>query len=115
MRVLIVDDQDDARAAVRELLERRGHVVVAETDHGSGALASTAQSDPDLVLVDVRLGAETGFDVARALTSKWPELPVLLMSVDSHTTNDLARASGARGFVLKTRLHTVDLDALART
>jgi CheY-like chemotaxis protein len=112
MRVLIVDDNHEARTVVRAVLERRGHVVIAEADNGKDAVAATTQSEPDIVLVDVRLGEESGYDVAKALTSTWPELAVLLMSVDSQASTELAGASGARGLVVKQRLHTIDLDEL---
>jgi CheY-like chemotaxis protein len=112
MRVLIVDDNHEARTVVRAVLERRGHVVIAEADNGKDAVAATTQSEPDVVLVDVRLGEESGYDVAKALTSTRPGLAVLLMSVDSHASTELAGASGARGLVVKHRLHTIDLAVL---
>jgi CheY-like chemotaxis protein len=112
VRVLIVDDNHEARAVVRGVLERRGHVVIAEAVSGKDAVAATTQSDPDVVLVDVRLGEESGYDVAKTLTRTWPGLAVLLMSVDSHASTELARANGARGLVIKHRLHTVDLAEL---
>lgn len=87
-------------------------MVIAEADNGEDAVTATTQSEPDVVLVDVRLGEESGYDVAKALTSTWPELTVLLMSVDSHASTELAGASGARGLVVKQRLHTIDLAEL---
>jgi DNA-binding NarL/FixJ family response regulator len=87
-------------------------VVIAEADNGNDAVAVTTQSEPDVVLIDVRLGEESGYDIAKALTSRWPGLAVLLMSVDSRASTELARASGARGLVVKQRLHTVDLAEL---
>jgi DNA-binding NarL/FixJ family response regulator len=87
-------------------------VVIAEADNGNDAVAVTTQSEPDVVLIDVRLGEESGYDIAKALTSTWPGLAVLLMSVDSHSSTELAGASGARGLVVKQRLHTVDLAEL---
>ena len=112
LRVLIVDDNPEAGAVVRAVLERRGHVVIAEADNGNDAVALTTQSEPDVVLIDVRLGEESGYDVAKALTSTRPGLAVLLMSVDSHASTELAGASGARGLVVKQRLHTFDLAEL---
>src|SRR5438445_11836524 len=112
LRVLIVDDNHEARTVVRGVLERRGHVVIAEADNGKDAVAATTQREPDVVLVDVRLGEESGYDVAKALTSAWPELAVVLMSVDSHASTELAGTSGARGLVVKHRVHTIDLAEL---
>jgi DNA-binding NarL/FixJ family response regulator len=97
---------------VRTVLERRGHVVVAEAENGSGALRAAMQSEPDVVLLDVRLGDESGYEVSKALARARPGLAVLLMSIDSHTSTELAAASGARGFVVKHRLHMVDLAEL---
>jgi CheY-like chemotaxis protein len=112
VRVVVVDDQADFREAARELLEKRGHVVVAEAANGDEALAAIARTDPEVVLMDVRLGDESGLDVTRVLTSRWPELPVLLMSVDSSASSADVRVSGARAHVSKTRLHVIDLAAL---
>ncbi len=112
MRFLIVDDRVEWREVVRELLERRGHEVVGEASNGSGAMAAAERFEPDAVLLDVRLGGESGFNVARSLTGRWPELAIVLMSVDSDTSAELARACGARAFVPKQRLHAVDLQAL---
>jgi DNA-binding NarL/FixJ family response regulator len=112
MRFLIVDDTPDVRAAVRELLEKRGHVVLAEAGDGPGAMSAAARFEPDAVFLDVSLGNESGFDVARALTTAWPELPVVLLSVDTRASPELVAACGARGMVSKTRLHAVDIDAL---
>ena len=105
-RVLIVDDQPDFRRVVRGLLIRRGHVVVGEADSLITALAAFQQCEPDAVLLDVCLGHESGFDVARVLTGLRPGLAVLLVSTDDRYEDDEARVQecGARGFVLKSRL-----------
>lgn len=112
MRFLIVDDRAESRDAIRELLEKRGHEVVGEAGDASGALDLAERCSPEAVLLDVRLGGESGFDVAESLTAARPELAILMISVDSDISLELAYASGARGFVLKQRLHTVDLNAL---
>jgi DNA-binding NarL/FixJ family response regulator len=114
VRLLIVDDQAAFRQAARDLLENRGNVV-AEAEDGSGALAEVARFDPDAVLLDIRLGKESGYDVARALIRAWPELPVVLISIDdSGVSPRSVRDCGARGFINKRRLATADLVALIR-
>lgn len=114
MRVVIVDNQAAFRAAARELLERRGHVVVAEAATGDEALAAISRTDPELVLMDVRLGNESGLDLTRAVTNRWPDLAVLLMTADSSAPAEDVRASGAAAHVSKKRLHVTNLDALVR-
>lgn len=112
LRFLIVDDRPDARALVRLVLERRGYTVVGEAANREEALAAAEGVEPDAVLVDLRLGEESGLELARALTTTRPQLPVLMVSVDSTATPELVRSYGARGFVVKTRLDEVDLPAL---
>jgi DNA-binding NarL/FixJ family response regulator len=113
VRVLIVDDEPVFREAARALLEARGHVVVGEAHAGRAALAAAARVAPDAVLLDVSLGAESGFDVARALTHRWPKLAVLLVSVtDAGVSPTRVRACGARGFLLKERLVAADFATL---
>jgi len=113
VRVLIVDDEPYVRDAVRDLLEQRGRVVVSEAADGKQAMAAVAGFAPELVLLDLHLGGESGLDVASALTTEWPDLPVLLLTVGSESQERI-RKSGARGLIVKHRLHTVDLDALLR-
>jgi DNA-binding NarL/FixJ family response regulator len=111
-RVLIVDDQPIFRRAARDLLELRGYSVVAEADRSSVAFDAVERLAPDVVLLDVCLGTESGFDVARALTRAYPELPVLLVSADEARGHpESVRECGARGFVLKSRLAHTDLTA----
>jgi DNA-binding NarL/FixJ family response regulator len=66
--VLIVDDQPVFRRAAHELLEARGYAVVGEAGCAAAALQAAKQLEPDAVLLDVRLGDESGHEVARALT-----------------------------------------------
>src|SRR4051794_4579627 len=113
MRVMIVDDQASFREAARELLEARGHVVVADVADGRSALAAAARLHPDAVLLDVGLGSESGFDVAQALTGAHPRLAVLLVSVTvQDVPSECVRACGARGFLPKDELAGADLDVL---
>jgi DNA-binding response OmpR family regulator len=114
VRVLIVDNDPEVRDAIREMLEARGHVA-AVAGNASEAVLSVGDFRPDLALVDIRLGPESGFDVVRALTRAQPSLAVLLMSVsDAVASADDVRDSGARGFVRKQRLVSADLAALCR-
>jgi DNA-binding NarL/FixJ family response regulator len=112
VRILLVDDQVQFRAAARELLEARGHAV-AEGGNRGEALALIAGFGPDAALVDVRLRDDTGAAVTRALLDVAPGLTVVLMSAD---TIDLripaVRDCGAHGFILKRWLVATDLARL---
>jgi CheY-like chemotaxis protein len=66
LRVLVVDDDDDLRTLVRDLLERIGHQVRLAAD-GHSALAAVAEFQPDVVLLDLQLPDMTGYRVAEEL------------------------------------------------
>ena len=112
MRILLVDDHVDFRAAAREFLEARGHAVVEGADRGE-ALAAIATFAPDAALVDVRLGDDRGVEVTRALLGASPGLAVVLMSADSmNLPSGVPPECGARAFMLKRSLVTTDLARL---
>jgi CheY-like chemotaxis protein len=64
--VLVVEDHDDAREAVRCLLEVRGHRVDAAAD-GSAGLETALASRPEVVLIDIGIPGLDGYEVARRL------------------------------------------------
>src|SRR5258708_1751242 len=67
IRAVIVDDNAEFLDAARLMLERGGIMVVAGVSTGAEALRCAEEYDPDVVLVDVGLGSESGFDVAERL------------------------------------------------
>jgi DNA-binding NarL/FixJ family response regulator len=110
---LIVDDDAAFRSTARELLAARGFEVAGEAGDGRSAIAETRRLLPDAVLLDVHLPEDDGFDVLADLARQRPGLRVLLTSSDAGAaTEELARRSGAVGFVAKTDLATADLEPL---
>jgi DNA-binding NarL/FixJ family response regulator len=110
VRVLIVDDASQFRQAARELLERRGYVVVGEADCARTALDLAAELVPDAILLDVRLPDGTGFQLSAILTMSEPAPAVLLITSDlSLGSDELLKVSGARGLVGKAQLARTDL------
>jgi DNA-binding NarL/FixJ family response regulator len=108
--VLIVDDAALFRDVARELLERRGYEVVGEAGTAAAAVQMTEQLAPDAALVDIRLPDGDGFALTAALLDARPGLAVLLTSADRVPPDPAGvRASGARGFVLKSQLAATDL------
>ena len=104
--VLIVDDHEAFRAAARALLEGRDFEVVGEAADGQGALAAAARLRPDVVLLDIRLPDVDGYEVSRRLASETTDRPVVVLvsTLDAVDVGRRAIASGARGFVTKSRL-----------
>jgi DNA-binding NarL/FixJ family response regulator len=103
---LIVDDSLEFFEAVRQLLAEDGVTVVGFAATSDEAVEKALALRPDLALVDIGLGAESGFDVARRLVGlPGGGPPVVLISAESGSElAELVGASGARGFVSKTDL-----------
>ena len=70
VRCLIVDDNHDFLRAASDLLEREGISVVGVASTGAQAYRTCRELKPDVVLVDIDLGEETGFEVARQLAGQ---------------------------------------------
>jgi len=113
-RVLIVDDHDGFRAVARALLEREGFVVVAEAADGAEAVAEAERVAPDVVLLDVHLPDQDGFEVSKKL-ALLPDPPSVVLT-SSRPIADLRRRVAecpAAGFVAKDRLSGAALTAVA--
>ena len=107
MRCLIVDDSPRFLEAARGLLEREGIVVVAVATNGADAIRRAAELGPDVILVDIDLGGQSGFDVVRRLTREADLAPPAVILISTHAEEDYAdliAASPAAGFLPKTRL-----------
>jgi DNA-binding NarL/FixJ family response regulator len=105
LRCLIVDDSPHFLAAARALLERQGIDVVGVASTGAEALRMAAELRPDVTLVDVNLGGESGFEVAGMLRADADSAPVILISTQAEDDFiDLILASPALGFLPKSTL-----------
>jgi DNA-binding NarL/FixJ family response regulator len=106
VRALIVDDNAEFLAAASRLLEGDGIAVVGVASNAAEALRLVDEHDPDVVLVDVYLGDESGFDLAERLgPAAGRQRRVILISADLEADlEDLIAASTAIGFVSKSRL-----------
>jgi CheY-like chemotaxis protein len=104
LRCLIVDDSPRFVTAARSLLERQGMAVLGTASTGAEALRLAAGLRPDVVLVDIDLGGESGFKLARRLDRQPgnPPAPVILISTHAEEDYaDLVAASPAVGFLSK--------------
>jgi DNA-binding NarL/FixJ family response regulator len=106
VRCLIVDVSLPFLEAASRLLEDDGVAVVGVATTSNEAVAAAVELRPDVALVDIDLGVESGIDVARrlaALPGGGPQ--IVLISAESETElTELTTASGARGFISKTDL-----------
>lgn len=105
VRCLIVDDNHRFLQAARTLLEREGITIVGVASTSADALREVVTLRPDVVLVDVSLGEESGLELARRLDDQAAGADVILIS--SRLESDLAdliTESPAAGFLSKSDL-----------
>jgi DNA-binding NarL/FixJ family response regulator len=115
LRCLIVDDSSQFLAAARGLLEREGLAVVGVASTGAEALRRVAELRPDVTLVDIDLGGQSGFDVVRLLNRDAGVAAARMILISTHAEDDYAEliaASPAAGFLPKTALSAAAIRAL---
>lgn len=108
-RCLIVDDSPEFLVAARRMLTSEGIGVVGVACDSAQAIVRVDVLQPDLVLVDVRLGAENGIELARSIdaTARTHKRPVDVILISAYTQEDLRDRlpdSPAVGFLEKTVL-----------
>jgi DNA-binding NarL/FixJ family response regulator len=103
IRVLIVDDHAVVRAGLHLLLDAEDDIeTVGEAGDARQAIFEARSTKPDIVLMDVVLGDESGIDLTPELLHEQPQARVLVLSMqDDPRYVREAFAAGARGYVLK--------------
>jgi DNA-binding NarL/FixJ family response regulator len=79
-RVLIADDDDDLRQAVRELLEDQRFVIVGEAVDGADAVTKALVLKPDVILIDLRMPDVDGVEATRRIKAQLPLVQVVMLS-----------------------------------
>jgi two-component system cell cycle response regulator DivK len=102
-RILVVEDQEDNRQILRDLLDNAGFEMI-EADDGLQALTQAAKHRPDLILMDIQLPLLDGYEATRRLKAD-PELKAIpIIVVTSYALSgdeDKARAAGCDAYVAK--------------
>lgn len=112
-RALIVDDSEQFLASAERLLGVGGVSVVATARSGNEAVRLAEELSPDVALVDIDLGGESGIDVARDLAALVPAPIVVLISTHTEAeVDEMVAASPAVGFIPKSRLDAAAVRAL---
>jgi CheY-like chemotaxis protein len=111
LRCVIVDDNASFIEVAARLLEREGVSVVGVASTVDEALLTVTELHPDLVLVDVMLGPESGLEVARRLGGT---TPVLLISTHAESDlEDMIEGSPVVGFLGKSELSAAAIERFA--
>jgi DNA-binding NarL/FixJ family response regulator len=103
VRILLVDDHEVVRMGLRSLLERSpGFVVVGEAGTVAEAIEAARRSQPDVIVMDIRLPDGTGVDACREIRAERPETKVIMLT--SYADDEAVYGSiiaGASGYLLK--------------
>jgi len=105
LRCVIVDDDEEFLMVAQALLERDGLTVAGLAHNSAEAVQRTEALRPDVVLIDIRLGRESGFDVVRRLADNGHSAALIMIS--THAGEDYAELiaeSPATGFLPKAEL-----------
>ena len=115
LRCFIVDDSEPFLEAASASLNRRKLEIVGTATTGEQALRRVEELRPDVVLVDVSLGKESGFDLARTLVDNYPWLGSRIILISTRTEDDYAdmiESSAAVGFLPKSKLSATAIHKL---
>jgi DNA-binding NarL/FixJ family response regulator len=115
LRCLIVDDSPRFLDAARGLLERQGMRVVGVASSSAEAVEQATELRPDVALLDIDLGGESGFDVARRLSREASLAGTHVILISTHAEQDytdLIAASPVVGFLPKSGLSAEAIHAL---
>ena len=111
LKILVVDDEDEVRAGLREFLEGMDYAICEAAD-GAEALAKTFTEKPHMILLDLRLPKVDGYQVCQTLKGNpiTSGIPIIMLTALSATTNKIKGIEfGADDYVDK----PFDLDELA--
>ncbi len=103
IRIFLLDDHEIVLRGLVDLLDDQPDLtVVGQATSATNALAVVASCNPDVAVLDVRLGDGNGIEVCRDIRSDHPDVACLILTsfADDHATVDAAVA-GAAGYVLK--------------
>ena len=115
-RILLVDDNDDARVTVARILEMSGHTGV-QAPNAKAASALLKEQAPDLVITDIFMPEGDGFEMLNELRDREPRIPVIAMSgggaQDGMDVLAIAGRLGAKKVLNKPFARRQLLDAIA--
>jgi DNA-binding NtrC family response regulator len=95
-KLLVIDDERNVRFSIADLFsDRESAIEVREAENGARGLEIVAQWSPDVILLDLRLGEESGLDVFQQIRAIDPKALVVLMT--GFSTSDVAIEAMKRG------------------
>ena len=115
-RVMIVDDHPIVRHGLAQLIQHESDLTVCmQASNIDEARRAVADSMPDILIVDLSLGNESGLDLIKDLKGQHPEIRILVLSMHDETFYaDRALQAGAMGYIMKHEPPDRVIDAIRR-
>jgi len=113
-KIFIVDDHPLVREWLTTLIDQTADLVVCDgAEDAEGALKGIARSHPDLAIIDLSLGGDSGIDLIRAIGEKFPKVPMVVLSMhDERVYAERSIRAGARGYIMKRESTKKVVDAI---
>ena len=102
-RILVVEDQEDLRGVLRDLLAGSGYTVIEAAD-GEAGVAKAKSDRPDLILMDIQMPVIDGYEATRRIKDDPDLKPIPIVAVSSFAMKgdeEEARAAGCDHYVAK--------------
>ena len=101
-RVLIVDDASFMRMAIKDIITKAGHEVVAEANNGNAAVNKYKELKPDIVTMDITMPEMNGIEAVKAIRQFDPEANIIMCSAMGQQAMVVdAVKAGAKDFIVK--------------
>ncbi len=100
--VLIVDDSAMMRRSLSQIIQNKGHIIVAEAANGLQAFAEYQNHKPDLVTMDITMPAFDGIEAVEKILTKFPDAKIIMISaLNQREMIFQALKKGAKHYIIK--------------
>jgi len=113
-KIFIVDDHPLVREWLTTLIDQTSDLVVCDgAEDAQSALKGIARSHPDLAIIDLSLGGDSGIDLIRMIREKFPKVAMVVLSMhDERVYAERSIRAGARGYIMKRESSKKVVDAI---
>jgi CheY-like chemotaxis protein len=104
LKILIVDDNEKIRYFIKRMLSNDDYVLL-EAENGEAAVTSLLQHDPDVILMDIKMGDMDGIEATKLIKDKSEKIRVIIVTdYDEQSLRKRAKEAGAENYILKENL-----------
>lgn len=102
IKVLVVDDSKMVRSALRTVLEAEGIKVVGEAENGEEAVELARKSQPDVIIMDIKMPVMDGFEATRLIKEESPDIKIIALTVyEEKESLEKAATHGFSAYAIK--------------